>query len=67
MQYIYMVENQLDVWNTIVNQKFSLSNRRQLEMEDFQRNYEELKRQKGFSEGIPDEYKDVPFSDLYKK
>ena len=43
-----MVENQLDVWNTIVNQKFSLSNRRQLEMEDFQRNYEELKRQKGF-------------------
>ncbi|PHF33211.1 hypothetical protein COF85_29615 [Bacillus toyonensis] len=67
MQYIYVAENQLDVWTTIVNQKFSLSNRRQLEMEDSQRFQEESKHLQESLKGLPEEYKDVPFSELYKK
>ena len=67
MQHIYKLENQLDIWNAIVSQKFSLSNRRRLEVEDFQRSREEMKRSMEFLEGIPEEYKDLPLGELYKK
>ncbi|WP_369903116.1 hypothetical protein [Bacillus manliponensis] len=67
IQYLYKAENQLDVWTVIVNQYFSLSNRRQLEMEGFQRLEEERKHLQESLKGLPEEYKDVPFSELYKK
>ncbi|AFU12228.1 hypothetical protein MC28_0806 [Bacillus thuringiensis MC28] len=67
MQYIYNAENQLDVWTVIVNQYFSLSNRRQLEMEYFQRLQEQSEHLQESLKGLPEEYKDVPLSELFKK
>ncbi|MEW9579278.1 hypothetical protein U9K47_28870 [Bacillus toyonensis] len=67
IQYIYKAENQLDVWTVIVNKYFSLSNRRQLEMEGFQHLEEESKHLQESLNELPEEYKDVPLSELYKK